>query len=136
MPMPKLVKYSDVPSSTDKSTFPSGERAIDCTFFRFSNGRVRDLLLDSIHNISGYSTDYTKWGAAHFTRSKTDTLFPTGLSTEFPSGVNTTLPCRYTVPHRFCRQRERRFLANADTRIVLAYTYLKPEVCLHSGSRS
>lgn len=30
---------------------------------------------------------------AHPTRSKTETLFPTGLSTEFPSGVKTTLPC-------------------------------------------
>ena len=30
----------------------------------------------------------------HLTRSKTDTLLPTGESTEFPSGVKTTLPCR------------------------------------------
>ena len=34
-----------VPSSIDNSTFPSGESAIDRIFFRFSNGRVRDLLL-------------------------------------------------------------------------------------------
>lgn len=34
----------------------------------------------------------------HFTRSNTDTLFPTGLSKEFPSGVKRMLPWRYTVP--------------------------------------
>ena len=37
----------------------------------------------------------------HFTRSKTDTRFPTGLSTELPSGVKRTFPCLYTVPQRF-----------------------------------
>ena len=37
----------------------------------------------------------------HFTRSKTDTRFPTGLITELPSGVKRTFPCLYTVPQRF-----------------------------------
>ncbi len=36
-----------------------------------------------------------------FTKSNTETLLPTGLSTEFPSGVNIMFPCWYTVPHRF-----------------------------------
>ena len=32
---------------------------------------------------------------------KTDTLLPTGDSSELPSGVKTRLPCPYTVPRRF-----------------------------------
>jgi hypothetical protein len=66
-------------------------------FLRFSNASVRDLLLaggkcwqsafhpSRNHGREGIGTD--------FTRSKTETRFPTGLMTELPSGVNTTLPC-------------------------------------------
>lgn len=35
------------------------------------------------------------------TRSKTETLLPTGLSTELPSAVKMMFPWRYTVPMRF-----------------------------------
>jgi hypothetical protein len=34
-----------LPSSMDMSTLPSGERAMQAMFFRFSKGRVLDLLL-------------------------------------------------------------------------------------------
>lgn len=40
------------------------------------------------------------------TRSNTETLLPTGLITELPSGVNTTLPWRYTVPHKLEKRNE------------------------------
>lgn len=53
-------------------------------FFLFSKGNVRDVLLE----VS------TAQDITHLTKSKTETLLPTGLSTELPSGVNATLPCR------------------------------------------
>lgn len=87
-------------------TCPSGERAIHATFFRFSKGSVRDLLLviSAVYIVAllrGAASFSTCRIATHFTRSNTLTRFPTGLSTEFPSGVKTTLPWRYTVPHKF-----------------------------------
>ena len=43
-----------------------------------------------------YSTRHT-----YLVKSKTDTLLPTGDSSELPSGVKMRLPCPYTVPSRF-----------------------------------
>lgn len=40
-----LRSYTNTPSSTLTRTFESGLKAIAEMFFRFSNGRVRDLLL-------------------------------------------------------------------------------------------
>jgi hypothetical protein len=37
---------NSLPSSIDINTFPSGDKAIERMFFRFSNGKVRDLFLD------------------------------------------------------------------------------------------
>ena len=71
-----------------KSTLASGLSAIATMFLRFSNGKVYDLLLEWVRRRYAAGSDIT-----HLTRSKSDTLFPTGLSTEFPSGVNTMLPC-------------------------------------------
>ena len=65
---------------------------IAATFFLFSNGSVLDLLLRSV--MTGRNITYP-------TKSNTETLLPTGLSTEFPSGVNATFPCVYTAPHKF-----------------------------------
>jgi len=85
-------------------------------FFLFSKPRVRDLLLKKGGRQEGrrrskVSSDFflsfltslrasfgpkiprDRTGSTHFTRSKTDTLFPTGLSTLFPSGVKSTFPC-------------------------------------------
>lgn len=41
-----------------------------------------------------------KKNSAYFFKSKAVTRFPTGLKTP-SSGVKTTLPCWYTVPHKF-----------------------------------
>ena len=38
---------------------------------------------------------------SHFTKSKTETRFPTGRMREFPSGVNMMFPFLNAVPHKF-----------------------------------
>ena len=43
----QIRMWSRSPSSTDTSTFPSGLSAITAIFFRFSNAKVNDLLLQS-----------------------------------------------------------------------------------------
>lgn len=83
----------NAPSSTLMSTFASGLRAMTAMFFRFSKAKVDDLLLHHPFQASDHDV-LKKTEATHLTRSKTETLFPTGLKTEFPSGVNTTLPWR------------------------------------------
>ena len=75
------------PSSTVKKTVESGLRAIAAMFLRFSNAKVRDLLLLWVRKST------TIESSTYLTRSNTDTRFPTGLRTEFPSGVNSTFPC-------------------------------------------
>lgn len=85
----------NTPSSTLTRTLESGLSAIAAIFFLFSKENVNDLLLKNRELVKeGYIDSKT-----YFTRSKTDTRFPTGLSSEFPSGVNIMLPWRYTVPH-------------------------------------
>ena len=91
---------STTPSSTLIKIFPSGLRAIAATFLRFWKGKVKDLLLRK-SRVSRLQARVTGQQATDLTKSKTDTLFPTGLSTELPSDVNMIFPCRYTVPHRF-----------------------------------
>lgn len=41
----------DLPISTDKRSWPSGDNAIQAMFFRFSNERVRDLLLFCVSDL-------------------------------------------------------------------------------------
>jgi hypothetical protein len=80
--------------------FPSGLRAIAAIFLRFWEGKVKDLLLRK-RTVSRQQARVRGHRGTDLTKSKTDTLLPTGLSTELPSGVNIMFPCRYTVPHRF-----------------------------------
>lgn len=81
-------KKFNAPSSTLSNTFESGLKAIAATFLRFSKAKVCDLLLLKVNTIRTRPN-----GTTHLTRSKTETLFPTGLRTEFPSGVKTMFPC-------------------------------------------
>jgi hypothetical protein len=105
--------------------FPSGLKAIAAIFLRFWKGKVKDLLLhtSTVSRLRVQATEQT----TDLTKSKTETLFPTGLSTELPSDVNMIFPCRYTVPHRFenCTDEIR----SASK----AFTVNEPclEVCLH-----
>ena len=39
------------PSSMEMRVFPSGDRAMQAIFFRFSKGSVRDLLLDTARQL-------------------------------------------------------------------------------------
>lgn len=86
----KICRYPNEPSSTDTRTFPSGLRAIAAIFFRFSTGSVRDLLLGKSVVLQDLS--YTI-RCTYFTKSNTDTRFPTGLSSVLPSGVKRMFPC-------------------------------------------
>ena len=75
---------------------PSGLRAIEEIFLRFSKANVKDLLLKRHSEKDNERPFETK---TYFTRSNTDTRLPTGLYNELPSGVNSIFPCLYTVPH-------------------------------------
>ena len=88
------MNQNAIPSSTLMSTFESGLKAIQAMFFRFSKGKVYDLLLLT-HRI-GISTVNSDWrvdSATYLTRSKAECLFPTGLNTVLLSDVKTMLPC-------------------------------------------
>ena len=77
---------------------PSGLRAIEEMFLRFSKANVEDLLLfQNTGEGQRYCLEFEI--KTYFTRSNTDTRLPTGLYSELPSGVNRTFPCLYTVPH-------------------------------------
>lgn len=80
------------PSSTLIKIFPEGLRAMIAIFLRFWKAKVRDLLLFEIV-VSCLGAQPWHRTITDLTRSNTDTLFPTGLSTEFPSGVNMMFPC-------------------------------------------
>lgn len=71
------------------STFESGLKAMAVMFLRFSKGKVYDLLLEVGFEYAATEETCRK---THFTRSKTETRFPTGLRTQFPSGVKMTFP--------------------------------------------
>jgi hypothetical protein len=95
-------KIKGLPSSIDNSNCPFGDRAILIMFFLFSKGMVNDRLLRGLEQIKrsfGYFKEKSN-EFAHFTKSNTETRFPTGLNTEFPSGVKSRFPCLKTVPHK------------------------------------
>jgi hypothetical protein len=80
------------PSSTLIKMFPWGLRAMAAIFLRFWNAKVKDLLLYKGF-VSCLRAQLRSETVTDFTKSKTETLLPTGLSTEFPSGVNIMFPC-------------------------------------------
>ena len=93
------------PSSTLINITPFGETANLLMFFRFSNGKVHDLLLhvrekNTVKVCACVCVCLCVRGNGYFLRSKCESRFPTGLMTLSPSSVKTRLPWRYTAPYK------------------------------------
>lgn len=94
----RFVRIARPSSSTESKRFPLGFRARRCMFLRCANGRVCDLLLQVMLSLWFYPSE--RRDMSYFTRSKTDTLLPTGERRHVPSGEKTRFPLANTVPSK------------------------------------